>query len=356
MSVDWGDPELSTTVQVLQVDAHDRDSVLGTLDFTAVTISYGYYTDSRVSAKVTTLEADRLIDGAWLRVVLEVDGQEWQQELFTGYVSGVDESRGPGGMVETSLELSSALMALDSDALPNLFCVGERATARQAIASIMDRAGMPWRFEAGAGDYRFTSTRLYDPGESLLSVLFDVAGTADMRIDVDGHGTVVFAGYTRPASVSPAVALDSDGPRSVVLASSVGRSSDQYAAANRSIVVWKDDDDSFITGYADVPSSSSGSYARRGVRVAEVHELQDMPEPRSVAHAQQLAQRYLQDDASWGTEYQASVMWSGDVRCGDVVSFAPPGGAPVKVLVSAVDSDPLGMRMDLTLKEVGNGD
>ena len=356
MSIDWASPELATTVRVLQVDAHDRDSVLATLDFTGVTISHGYYTDSRVSAKLTTLDADQLIDGAWLRIVLDVDGKGWSRELFTGYISGVDESRGPGGMVETSMELSSAIQAIASDALVNLFCIGKGGTSRKAITRLMDMTGMPWRFDAGAGDYRYTSNKLYDPGESMLSTLFDIAGAASMRIGVDGHGVVHFSHYARPASVSPSYVLDAEDKRSVVLASSVNRSTDQYEAANRSIVVWKDENDNFVTGYADSSSASPGSYARRGVRVSAVHELQDMSSPRSAAHAQSLARDYLKTDADWGNEYQVSIMWSGDIECGDVISFVPPAGSHVKALVSAIDSDPCGMRMDLTLKEVGNGD
>lgn len=353
--IDWADTELSTTVTVYQVDPHDLTSVLATLDYTALEVSYGYYTDTRASAKVTTHDADSLLDGAWLRVVLSVDGTDWKKTLFTGFVSGMDEEHAHDA-VETSLELSSSLKAVESDALTSLLCVGAGATAKAAITSLLDRTGLPWRFAPGSGDYRFTSTRLYDPGESLLSTVFDLASTASLRVDVDGDGTVVLSQYSAPSATSPKLVIDSDDPRSVVLSESVSHSSDRFSRANRSIVTWKDEDDRFVTGYADLDGRSALSFARRGVRIAEVHELQDMPEPRSVAHAQQLARAYLAQDSDSSEEYSLTVIWSGDVDCGDVVLFRPSGGEAVKALVASVDSDPLSMRMDLTLREVGNGD
>ena len=349
--VDWADTELDAIVTVYQVDAHDKGAVIGTLPIDSAAISHGYYTDTRASAKLTTWDADQLIPGAWLRVTMEVAGERF--DLFTGFITGVDEDYQPGGVL-TSLELSSTLKALETDVSTELWCVAPGATVKQAMRAIMGRSGMPWRFTATAGDYRFTEQRLYDPGEAWLSILYDLAGAADIRIEVDGRGDVVLDGYRAPSVVSPAWVLDADSPRSVVLSATASRATDQYERPNRSLVVWKDDEaDRFITGYADLPALAPNSAARRGVTVTEVHELQDMPEPHSMAQAQRLAQQYLVEDAAATVEWSATIMLDGSITCGSVGLFGPGNGQTVrKVMVKDMDVDPLGMRMNLTLKEV----
>lgn len=351
VTIDWSDTELDTSVSVLQVDPHDRGSILGTLPFNSVSISYGYYTDTRVSAKVSTYDADQLIGGAWLRIVLEVVGTDYRNDLFTGYISGLDESM-EAGATKTDLELSSALKAIEGDASTALFCVGARATAQQAIAAAMAKTGMPYFVSPTAGDYRYTSQRMYDPGESWLSTLFDLAGAAGAHIDVDGRGIVTFDGYTPPASASPAWVMDAESKRSIVLSATVSRSSDIYERPNRSIVIFKDDD-KIISGYADLGGGSPNSAARRGVVLAEVHELDDMPSPRSASQAQRMAQQYLQSDAASSVEWSVTAMLDPTISCGSVGLFNPGGNQGVhKVLVTSVDLDPLTMRMDLELKEV----
>ena len=357
MTPDWNGPARADRIVCQMVSPLDLDEVLGELAIEdGASVSQGYYTDTRVSASIQTLDWGSWVDGSWLRILHQVRGTDYSRELFTGFPTSAAPTMqgvGPSSVTSTKVELKSALFGADADVWPPAFTVGAGATARQAIERVCELDGLAHRFDGTFSDYRFTSTRTWDPCTSVISMLFDLCDAAGARMSVDGHGLVTFGRYVEPSRREPSFALDATAQDTLVIAGSVSLSSDRLSLPNRSAVTYKDGDSELIA-WSDLPSSSALSRAHRGWAKTEVHQLQDMPEPRTQARAQQLADAYLPTDSTATQEWECETLWW-EAEPGMVGTLDPgDGGGPRRVMVKNVDSDltTKSMTHKLTLKEV----
>ena len=69
--IDWTDRSIPDEVHVMMVDPHNLDIVRGELKnlvLSDCSVSYGYNTDTRTSAKLATLGSN-YIDNSWLRII-----------------------------------------------------------------------------------------------------------------------------------------------------------------------------------------------------------------------------------------------------------------------------------------------
>lgn len=357
MTPDWRDPTRADRIVCQMVSPLDLDEVLGELELEdGGSVSQGYYTDTRASASLITLDWGSWVSGSWLRILHQVRGTDYSRELFTGFPTSAAPTLrgvGPSGTISTKVELKSALFGADADVWPPAFTVGAGATARQAIERVCALAGLAHRVDGTVAEYRFTATRTWDSCTPVISMLFDLCDACGARMDVDGHGVVTFSRYVEPSLRTPQFALDATAPDTLVIDGSVSLSSDDLSLPNRSAVAWKDGDSELIA-WSDLPSSSDLSRAHRGWAKTEVHQLQDMPEPRTQAHAQALADAWLPSDSTATREWECETLWW-EAQAGMVGTFDPgDGSGPRRVMLKNVDStlSAKSMTHKLTLKEV----
>lgn len=340
----WGDLARRDSVEAVEVDLRSCSDVRGAivgLDPASVEVTEGYYTDTRVQAKLTTATPDG--EDGWgggrIRVCHSWPGH--REALVTGYVTDVDETVADG-LVRRTYSLDSSLYALDGDLLPWRYAFAAQASMLEGVRQLLGTCGREYDL-AGARDRRVQSPTVYDIGESALSVLMDVAGDTD-RVGVDGEGRVTLRPYVAPSARPATATLDVAGP---MVVGDVRRSTSRYSTPGRVIVTSGAGDDERCGSY-DAPPEAPSSSQSRGYMVAKV-EASRSKEPTD----QQLrdeARRSWEASQDPGDEWSLTVHWMG-LHQGDVVELVAPGTRR-KCLVKGVTSSTEGMTQRLTLKGV----
>lgn len=356
--VDYTDRELRHRIECVMVNPHDLGNELGLLPCVvgSTTIDYGYYTDDRCSASIETADWDAYQLGSWLRIYHVVSTPAMGDvRIMRGTFAPYDATITSGaGRTTVQLQLQSALGALGEDYDAWAMTIGARASASNAIKTICNKVGRPYRLLPSFIDYRYTSSSALEAGKSFRSRLYAICSASGNRMDVDARGRLTFEKYVAPSEKYPSMFLDVDDARSVIVDGTVSLGTSQFSRPSRSIVVYKDGDE-VISAQSDVASSSTASFERRGYTKAILHELDDMSSPKTVAHAQQLAAKYLKTDAAPTETWELETLWL-PLKEGDVVSFAPRGldpfgnGKARKCLVQSATETT--SRIKLYLKEV----
>lgn len=345
----WLDATREDVLRVVQLSPNQLDGTLGDLPgvlASGASITEGYYTDNRTSAKLTVLEAQRE-PYAWLRLVHECPGYGWSEELGT-YVVAQEDTAYQGGTSTTDYDLRSILWAISSDTQPFHFSIGAGATTRQVFERICQTVGKSGRILAGAGDHRYGDSVVYDVGNSYLSDLFDIASTSNNRLDVDGHGRITLGPYTPPSQRDPDWVLDSS-TKPIVIDDGIKVEDTTGQATSRVVVTYKSGDTEINAG-ADVDASSPYSSARRGYTIAETKQATDMS-PATQAQADATARSDLALNTSDAGRVRSCKCLYFPVHEGDVVEWRE-GTSSTKYLVKEADKDLSDWTVSLTLKEV----
>ena len=347
----WLDPAREDVLRVVQLSPNQLDGTLGDLAGvlpSGASTTEGYYTDNRVSARLTVIESQRE-PYAWLRLVHECPGYEWSEELGT-FVVAEEDTTYQDGTSTTEYDLRSILWAISSDTQPFHFSIGAGATAHAVFQRICQTVGKEGRILAGAGDYRYSDSVVYDVGNSYLSDLFDVASTAGDRLNVDGHGNITLGPYTPPRQRDPDWVLDASAQRSIVLDSGGIKVEDTTGQATSRVVVAYKSGDTEINAGADVDSGSPYSSARRGYTIAETKQVTDMS-PATQAQADAVARQDLALNTADAGRVRSCKCLYFPVHAGDVVEWRE-GLSSTKYLVKQCDRDLEDWTVSLELKEV----
>ena len=355
--IDWLDRELRHRIECVMVNPHDMSDELGLLPCTVGTVSIdrGYYTDDRMSGSIGTRGWESYITGAWLRIYHVASTPALGDVRVKRGTFAITDAAitGTAGSLRVQFQLSSALGVLGSDYDAWPMSIGKNAKASDSIRSICRKCGRPYRFDAFA-DYRYKTAVALEAGKSFRSRLYAICTASNNRMEVDAHGRLVFSEYIAPSRRYPSMALDVDDARSPIVDGSISPGTNLFSRPSRSIVVFKDGD-KVISAQADADPSSSCSFDRRGYTRAELHELDDLPSPQTVAHAQEIAAKKLKSDTAPTRTWELETVWL-PLVAGDVVTFAPRrydhfgNGKGRKCLVQSVEESE--MRLKLTLKEV----
>lgn len=354
MAWDWCDQDRADEWQVELVDPHDATRSRGELrGVTSAKVSYVWDAEGRASATVETLAPDG--DDGWveasrLRVWHVIREWGWREALFCGYVKSRKDEWTSGGLRAT-YELGSALWAMSADLWTQPFAVGAGGTVRGAVGQVMSSCGRDYRLLAGAGDLRFTTSRVWQAGSSKLATLTDLCSLAGSRLDVDGMGLPT-VGPARVPTASDAArwTLDASGPGSVVV-SSVEHSSTAGQVPGRYVVTHKEKDNVTV-GVATADASNPASAQRRGFTIAETEEVTDLPGGQ--AQANQLAAEALEARAAADEEWRMTCLYF-PARPGDACRLRLGGAANAAIgtracYVREVDADCLAGTMDITLR------
>lgn len=342
----WEDPSREDVLRVVQVDPHSLDTTYGDLsgvEPSSVSVTEGYYTDARVSAKLTALSGGYR-DYCWLRLVHECPGTAFREELGTFVVAGRTDTRD-----ETEMDLRSVLWAISDDTQAGHLTIGQGALSHDVFRRICQAVGKEGEILAGAGNHRYASTVVYETGDSYLSDLFDLCDAASCRLGVDGHGRITMGPYVAPSLREPDWLIDPYSSRSMVLEDGLSTEDTTGQAASRSVVTYKGSD-AELSAAADVPSSSPASASRRGYTIAEVHSVSELM-PATQAQAQAMADSYVAADSASGRTRSAKCLYF-PVHAGDVVAWREADGTVGRWLVKEADTDCGDWTVSLSLKEV----
>lgn len=363
--MDWRDVTRENRIIVQMVNPTNIDAVMGELegvDLTGSTITAGYYTDTRTSAKLKVV-GDGWKRGTFLRIVYQVPEWAWSQELGTYLVTNDDADRENGQWV-TTLTMQSLLFGLSTDKLVRPWAIAKNAMMLKAARQCLDAPHFKYDL-SGAADFRLKGTKVMATGTDRLSILYAFCQMAKNRLDIDGHGRVTMRRYVNPAAKTPVWRIDLEHPRGVAL-DGLSRSSDFLEIPNVVGVCYKYNTTKNgksvqreINASARVSNSSEHATAQRGYTITDFRELTEMS-PATAARAQQLAKQYLRSDKTELVEWELSTIYL-PIWEGDVVDLIVPDGESAyqgirRCLVKNVDIALDDMSMKLTLKEVASGD
>ena len=352
-------------ISVVMCDPRSLDALgeLPDVELDGSELSWGYYTDQRMSGTIKALGAG-WIDHSLLRVVLTMGGVT--QELATGVVQKMPWSRSGGAQVVES-EMHSARAMIADDLLPGhwTICAGARST--DVVSELVGGAGRPYLITADAVNHIWSEPKVYEMGDSRLSDLMDVADVSGNRIDVDGPGNITWSRYVPPSARTPTFRLDLSDPKTTVLDGIKGGTS-RLDTPTRAVVTYhgekrdaegeivKDADGKAVQvelyAYADMRSTETSG--ARGYVIATHEQVDDLPDQSQAAidaKAREAASRLTAD--KW-REWELSCAYT-PLRMGDVGELVLPDGVDAglhKVLVKNLKLDLKTLVMDLTLKEV----
>lgn len=330
------------------VDPHNLDIERGELTnliLSGCSISYGYYTDTRVSAKIETLGSN-YIDGSWLRIRL-ISG-DYSAELGTFVLQDDPEVEEKNGGETYTYDLQSVLWSLSKDMCIGHFAIGEGSYALDVFDRICNTCGRTSLKKAGTRNYRYTASRVYDIAETYQTILFDACEASNNRLDVDGHGRITIEPYFAPSQITPAWTIDADDSRTLLLSSGITTTSDSHNVIGRAIVVYKSGDTE-ITAIADRASTSPYSSAQRGYMISNKYQIDSLT-PETTAAAQALAEKYLSESEESVTAKVSMLYFP--CKCGETM-YLIRDGTRTKYLIQSID--PLNLKdmtMEMTVKEV----
>lgn len=346
--IDWRDAKRDYEIHVMQVDPNNLDIERGELEnliLSGCSISSGYYTDTRISAKLQTLGSN-YIDGSWLRIRL-ISG-DYTSDMGTFVLQDDPSYEEKSGGTIYSYELQSVLWGLSEDLCFGHFAIGTMAYSEDVFERICKTCCKTYIINAGANNYRYAASKVYDASVSYLSILFDVCDASGNRLDVDGHGRITMSQHLTPSQITPAWTIDADDPRTLLLAAGISTSSSTHDIPGRVIVVYTNGDTEIIAS-ADLDSTSPYSSQRRGYMITKNYNVSSLD---SETHecADTLAQTYLAAYES-STTTKASFLYF-PCKCGETLTLIRDGESK-KYLIQSIDPINLGdMTMEIELKEV----
>ena len=351
----WRDPAYVPKLRAYAIDPRNVDVVRCEIDRLQQTgsITWGYDSDTRVSASISVLDPD-FPDGSWIRLVVEAPG--YSEEIGTFIVSHIKREEVGDNSVLVQYELQSILWVLSEDRGGYHYCVGAGVKTQDAAARVVSEiCGKKYRWLPGCRNTSSGSATVYEMGDSFLHILYDLCDKANNRLDCDGHGRVTMGAYTKPSSREPDVAIDERDSRSIVIDSGLTEDDSTGEAYNRTVVHYKgrpegSDNDVEITAISGAPASSAVAAGKRGITRTQVHEVNDMS-PVSQARANQLLNDYIDDDRDRNITRDRTIMWV-PISGGSVIKWTDMRGNTSKCLARTIEGHFDSWTMKLTMKRV----
>lgn len=350
---------------------NDSYGELDNVDISSVSITEGYYTDTRIQGKLTYY-GENLYRQAYIRIIATDTVSGYSEELGT-FIPTSDDVTMEGSIVKTTLNLESVLYGISQQKLQSKWVARNGMYAVANIITILgDKCGMgtydgsQWEMECDKHNQRvgvtsklLTQDAFVDAGSSVLELLYGLCNASSNRLDVDGHGRVLFYTYTAPSQRDPTFTITANSENSVVL-DGVTRSSNYLEMASQVTVHSKQTVDNVEK---EISSTQTGtgrlSLAQRGYIVGKYYDLSDMS-PFTQARADQLAKQHLttaqNENIEWTLTTEYMPIYTGDVGYLEGLNDNYNYGAKKKVFVKSRDIDLATMTQKLTLKLASSND
>lgn len=326
-------------------------------------LSWGYYTDQRVSGTVKALGA-RWIDHSMLRILLEDGGRT--TELATMFVQETPWTGQRGAQV-VEYGLKSALAAISDDLVPWPWTIAAGVRTNDFVRSLIGGARRPYVIATDAANGVYGEPKVYEMGDSRLSILMDAASATGNRVGVDGHGRITWSRYVAPSRMGASFRIDVTDPQTLAL-DGVKGSTSRLNSPTRAVVTYhgekRDANGDIIRGAdnkaveinlwstCDIPGSeTSGARGYVMAKHEQLQELADQTQAAIDAKARSVASQMT--SGAW-REWELTCAYM-PIRMGDVGELVLPGGIDGglhKVLVKNLKLDLRTLQMGLTLKEV----
>lgn len=296
--MDWMDATRIDKFSFEMIDPFDLDESRGYLDNVksgSATITKGYYTDTRVSAKLTAVNHN-YIYGSLIRIHHFVDEYDYHNELGTFFVSS--RSGNVNNANEENFTLTSMLDRIAEDSLPWNYSINVNQTSNAVLADLFNKFNVTYRLASGCPNYTYRTAKVFEVGENVLSTIFEIVGDAGARIDVDGHGVVVVSKYIAPSTVEPNFEFNTHNG---TITGGITKTNNPFDAVNR-VIVEATEDDSKVSGFSDIDNSSSISYNKLGRRKTETYSVDNLSPftgSQATVKAKSLLSSYEQDPAEY---------------------------------------------------------
>lgn len=319
---DWMDAKRQDRFAFEQVDPNDLDAPRGWLDGVVLRdcgITQGYYTDMRESATVVAVDPG-YIENSLIRIHHYVDAWDYHAELGTFFVESIEPTVSDGHEA-VSFSLVSMMARVSDDRLVAHYPIPQGRYALTALRDLAGRYGVDLSIAGNCPDSRYSKTALYEFGESVMTVFFEVADKSGARLGVSGHGAMTAERYVAPSARTPVFEFsDTNG----TIVGKVKITSDFFSSTNRTGVIAKQGE-AEVMGYADLQSSSLMSRSRRGRRVTVTYNDDELS-PFTRAAAARVARSYLDEDAGEDREYEFDGVYV-PMRDGDAATVVLAGVA-----------------------------
>ena len=353
----WRDPAYVPTLRAYAIDSHNLDLVRCEIKNVQQegSITWGYDSDTRVSASISVLDPD-FPDGSWIRLVADkTDGTK--DELGTFVISHIQREIVGENSILATYDLQSVLWSVSEDRAARHYGIGSGVKFQNAFAAVCNVCGRKYAFLPGSKNSTIGSNIVYEVDDSILTIMFDLVDRSNNRLDCDSHGRITVGAYTAPKSRSVDDTIDERDSRSIVLDDSLTEDDSSGEAYNRTIVYYKGrpegaENDIEILASSDVSTSDSISSNKTGFTRAQVHSINEMS-PVTQARANQLVNTYLADDRDRGIERSRKIMWIPMYYNTNIVEWTDKRGNKSKWLARTVDGNFADWTMSLTIKKVG---
>lgn len=330
---DWKDATRLDRFAFEMIDPNDLSVSRGLLDGVVLSDSrlvYNYYSDTRVAGSLKVVGGS-YVEDSLIRIHHYVDEWGYHDELGTFFVNR-DETVSRSGAEASAMKLSSMLTRISDDRFTWHYAIPAMRYSKTVLADIFDRFGVDCSIAASCANARYSTAKIYEIGDSVLSAAFDVCDMMGARLDVDGRGVATVEPYVAPSAKSPVLVYDAGAPDSIMYGEAKV-TSDYFSVPNRAVAVYKEGDVE-VSGYADVPSTSRMSRGRRGRRVTELIDLDELS-PATSAQAAQVAKSRLDGIGDEQVEIEFDAFYA-PMRTGDVATVRI-GGLERKAMLKSRD-------------------
>lgn len=222
--IDWRDQSRNDSIIAEMVDPSSLQPT-GTLDnlvLSGCSIDANYYSDSRVSAKLS-YEGDGWQRNRAIRIIHSVPSEGYRRELGTFLVTN-DDGDWDNGRWVGDLTCQSMLWAVQQKKLSSPLTVQSSSPASLAFQNLFHWCRRRYVIEAYVYNV-YSATKVYEAGKSYLDVANDICALTDTRLDVTGHGFVQVTQDMKPSLKSPTFELSIYDPRGI-MHDGISRSSD----------------------------------------------------------------------------------------------------------------------------------
>lgn len=347
---------------------NDSWGTLDKVDISSVSITEGYYTDTRIQGKMTYYDELSLDHRqAYIRIIATDTTIGYTEELGT-FIPTSDDVTMEGSVVKTSVNLESILYGISMQKLQKGWvCPQGKFTYTHIVNVLNNKCNMKgeeaWKMDYDrhgptytSSDKNFDQTAVCDPGNSILELLYGLCNHTSVRLDVDGHGCVLFYPYFSPNDRPVTFTITANSPDSIVL-DGVSRSSNYLEMASQVTVHAKNDEGTEITSTQN--ATGRLSQAQRGYIVGKYYDINEMSS-FTQAEADALARSYLSkatnENMEWTLTTEYMPIYCGDVGYLEGLKDHYGYGTKKKVLVKNRDIDLATMTQKLTLKLASSND
>lgn len=334
---------------------------LGTLenvDISSVSITEGYYTDTRIQGKLTYY-GENPNRQAYIRIIAKDTSTGYTEELGT-FIPTSDDVSMEGGIVKTTLNLESVLYGISMQKLQRTWVCKYNNSAKSHLYAIFQDKCNFTNLEEFVIDttvnMELPENAICNAGSSILELIYGICNAANYRLSVDGHGCVWVKLYVAPSQKEATFTITANSDDSIVL-DGVTRSSNYLEMASQVTVHATNGNNQEIISTQN--ATGRLSVAQRGYVVGKYYDQSSMS-PFTQARADQLAKEYLakatNENMEWTltTEYMPIV--AGDVGYLEGLNDNYSYGTRKKVLVKSRELDLATMTQKLTLKLASSND